>query len=169
MQCDHGAGHHRLVSQIERDRGAFEVLDANSAINVIDKQTNDFQQSKAIELTDQLLVKHPSGSIDVIGVHDDASAVGVVTSVERAGRQDEINVVGVGGSMEGVDAIAEGRMFGTVWVSPRLDGILALEAAVALLNSEVPEGLAEIEGRPTVPVPIVQVTIDNVADYPGEW
>ena len=155
--------------QIERDRGAFEVLDANPAINVIDKQTNDFQQSKAIELTDQLLVKHPTGSIDVIGVHDDASAVGVVTSVERAGRQDEINVVGVGGSMEGVDAIAEGRMFGTVWVSPRLDGILALEAAVALLNGETPEGLAEIEGRPTVPVPIVQVTSDNVADYPGEW
>lgn len=155
--------------QIERDRGAFEVLDANPAINVIDTQTNDFQQAKAIELTDQLLVKHPSGNIDVIGVHDDASAVGVVTSIERAGRQDEINVVGVGGSIEGVDAIAAGRMFGTVWVSPRLDGILALEAALALLNGETPEGLAEIEGRPTVPVPIEQVTIDNVADYPGEW
>ncbi len=155
--------------QIERDRGAFEVLDANPAISVIDKQTNDFQQAKAIELTDQLLVKHPGGSIDVIGVHDDASAVGVVTSVERAGRQDEINVVGVGGSMEGTEAIAEGRMFGTVWVSPRLDGILALQAALSLLNGETPAELTDIEGRPTVPVPIEQVTIDNVADYPGEW
>lgn len=155
--------------QIERDRGAFEVLDANPAVNVIDVQTNDFQQSKAIELTDQLLIKHPAGNIDVIGVHDDASAVGVVTSVERAGRQDEINIVGVGGSVEGVDAIAEGRMFGTVWVSPRLDGILALQAALALLEGETPADLTEIEGRPTVPVPIEQVTIDNVADYPGEW
>jgi ABC-type sugar transport system substrate-binding protein len=155
--------------QIERDRGAFEILDATASVNVIDKQTNDFQQAKAIELTDQLLVKHSSGNIDVIGVHDDASAVGVVTAIERAGRQDEINVVGVGGSMEGVEAIADGRMFGTVWVSPRLDGILALEAAVALLAGEEPAGLIEVEGRPTVPVPIEQVTIDNVADYPGEW
>jgi ribose transport system substrate-binding protein len=155
--------------QIERDRGAFEVLDANPAVVVIDKQTNDFQQSKAIELTDQLLLKHPAGQIDVIGVHDDASAVGVVTSVERAGRQDEIKTVGVGGSKEGIAAIEEDRMFGTVWVSPRLDGILALEAAVALLAGETPADLEEIEGRPTVAVPIEQVTIDNVADYPGEW
>jgi ribose transport system substrate-binding protein len=155
--------------QIERDRGAFEILDATPAVVIVDKQTNDFQQSKAIELTDQLLVKHSSGGIDVIGVHDDASAVGVVTSIERAGRQDEIKTVGVGGSKEGIAAIEEGRMFGTVWVSPRLDGILALEAAVALLMGEVPAELTEVEGRPTVPVPMEQVTIDNVADFPGEW
>lgn len=155
--------------QIERDRGAFEVLNADPSIKVIDKQSNDFQQAKAITLTDQLLLKYPAGKIDVFGVHDDASAVGVVTSVERAKREGEIKVVGVGGSKDGTQAIADGRMYGTVWVSPRNDGIYALEAIVAILNGKTPANLADVEGRPTVPVPIVQVTKDNVAQYPGEW
>lgn len=153
--------------QIQRSKGAEEVIAANANIKVIDKQSNDFQQSKAIELTDQLLTKYQD--INVIATHDDASAVGVVQSVEQAGRQKDITVIGVGGSKDGIKAIEDGRMYGTVWVSPKQDGVLALESMVSILKGEPVPDVADVEGRPTRPVPIVQVTKENVADYPGEW
>jgi ABC-type sugar transport system substrate-binding protein len=153
--------------QIERTRGIEDVIADEPNIEVIDKQSNDFQQSVAIELTEQLLTRH--SEIDVIVTHDDASAVGVVMAVEEAGRDDEITVIGIGGSIEGTDAIEAGRMYGTVWVSPRLDGTLALEAAVALARGDRPTGVEDVDGRPTVPVPIEQVTSRNVRNFPGEW
>ncbi len=153
--------------QIERTRGIEDIIKDEPSIKVIAKESNDFQQTKAIELTDQLLEKFDD--IDVIATHDDASAVGVVQSVEQADRQDEITIIGVGGSKEGTQAIEEGRLYGTVWVSPKQDGILALESMVAILNGEDVPDLETVEGRPTRPVPIQQVTEENVAEYPGEW
>lgn len=152
--------------QIERTRGIEDVISKDASIVVLTKQSNDFQQSKAIELTDQLLTQFPR--IDVIATHDDASAVGVSQSIAQAKRTG-IAVVGVGGSKDGIAAVQSGKLFGSVWVSPRQDGILALNAIVAILKGGKVSDLTTVDGRPTRPVPMAQVTKDNAAKYPGEW
>lgn len=152
--------------QVERTRGMEDVISSDPSIVVLTKQSNDFQQAKAIELTDQLLITYPE--IDVIATHDDASAVGVSQSIAQVQRTG-ISVIGVGGSKDGMAAIESGALFGTVWVSPRQDGVLALEAMVAILRGDSVNDLEDVEGRPTLPVPIAQVTKANAADFPGEW
>jgi ribose transport system substrate-binding protein len=153
--------------QIERTRGIEDVIAAHPNIVIIDKQPNNFDKGLAITVTEAILTAHDD--IDVLVTHDDASAVGAIEAIEAAERQDEITVIGVGGSIEGVQAILDGRMYGTVWVSPRQDGINALETAVALALGNEPAGLIETEGRPTVPVPIAKATQSNIEQYPGEW
>lgn len=152
--------------QIERTRGIEDVISAESSVVVLAKETNDFQQAKAIELTDQLLPQFET--IDVIATHDDASAVGVSQSIAQAQREG-ISVIGVGGSKDGIAAVESGELFGTVWVSPRQDGVLALEAMIAILRGETIADITDVDGRPTLPVPMAQVTGDNAADFPGEW
>lgn len=153
--------------QVERERGAREALAAASNVKILAVESNDFQAPKAIELTSQLLTRFPQ--IDVIATQDDATAVGALQSVNEAGRGAAIRVVGVGGSKDGIAAIVAGDLYGTVWVSPKAEGVIALEAILAIIDHEAPKDLATVEGRPTVAVPIANVTSDNAAKYPGEW
>jgi ABC-type sugar transport system substrate-binding protein len=45
-------------------------------------------------------------------------------------------VVGIDGTVAGLQAIRDGRMYGTTWISPVRQGYLGVETAVKHLNGE---------------------------------
>ncbi len=54
--------------------------------------------------------------IDFIFTHFDGMSLGALTAIEAAGLEDEITVVGIDGTVAGLDAVRQGKMYGTTWI-----------------------------------------------------
>lgn len=152
--------------QVQRSEGLRNGLKGHDNIVIIDQRDNDFDPTKAVDVTQTILQAHPD--IDVITTQEDPSAVAVVTVLKEQSKQGEIKVIGIGGSIDGVDAVAAGDMYGTVKVSSEEDGATSVRTLVALIKGETVD--VDTSGdRPTVVVPAVLVNQENAADNPGDW
>ena len=153
--------------QVQRTQGLEEAIKGSSNIKIIDKQNNDFDPTKAVEVTQTILQKH--AKFDVLLTHEDPSAVAAARVLEGAGRAAGIKVIGIGGSKDGIDAVKSGSLYGTVWLSPKQDGAFAVNSLVSIIKGESVKDLKTGGERPTVEVPTVSVTKENADQYPGEW
>jgi ribose transport system substrate-binding protein len=152
--------------QKDRSQGLRDGLEGHDNISIVEQRDNDFDPAKAIDVTQALLQAVPD--ISVITAQEDPSAVGVVQVLKEQGRQDDIKVVGIGGSIDGVKSVEAGDLFGTVKVSAHADGATAVDAIVAVLRDESLD-IDDSGDRPTLFVPAVVVTKENAADNPGDW
>lgn len=154
--------------QLERSEGFMNIVEEHSNIEVVAEQSDNNDANTAMDLTRTILQQNDD--LNVIASQYDPSAVAVAQAVEEVGRKDSVQVVGVGGSMDGIAGVESGALTSTVWISPSTDGKTALEAMVAIVKGEeLPVAVEMTNNRPTVPVSLVGVNKDNVADYPGEW
>lgn len=155
-------------SQLQRTEGLEEAIQNAPNITIVDRQTNDFDPTKALDVTQALLQGHPD--VDVLMTQDDYTALAALGVIEEQGKDDQISVIGIGGSVDGVKAIADGRMYGTVHHSPSNDAAAAVETLVKIIREEGDEIEVDSSGdRPTVVVNTVQVTKENAAENAGEW
>ena len=155
------------TTQVQRTGGLEEAIKGSPNIKILDKQNNDFDPTKAVDVTQSLLQKH--AKFDVLLTHEDPTAVAAARVIEGAGRAAGIKVIGIGGSKDGINAVKSGNLFGTVWLSPGQDGGFAVASLVSIIKGEAIKDLKTSGERPTVEVPTVSVTKENADKYPGEW
>ncbi len=151
--------------QLQRSQGQDEVIKQHPNIKVLDTQPDNFDATKAAEITSNWLQKFPD--IDFLTCHYDEMCITAADTIKDAGR-DGIGIVGVGGSKNGIAAVESGKILGTAWVSPVKDGKYALDTIVKIVKGESVQ-TEDVNGIPTVSVPVAAVTKENVKDYPGEW
>lgn len=92
--------------------------------------------------------------IDAVFAVNDPSALGAIEAIEAAGRLEEITVVSVDGSREGIAAVEAGKLFSTAVQFPREIGRIAAQRAYDHQN-----------GNPvdrSIKVPLELVTPENV-------
>jgi ribose transport system substrate-binding protein len=143
-------------SSASRDRGQGfeEAIAAFSGIEVVAKQTANFDRAQGLNVATNLLQANP----DVVGIfaENDEMALGAIEAAgERAGQ--DLFVVGFDGTDEGLAAVADGTMYATIAQQAGILGSTAVEQASKVLAGETVEA--------QVPVETVQVTADNVAEY----
>ncbi|MCL5986348.1 MAG: sugar ABC transporter substrate-binding protein [Actinobacteria bacterium] len=153
---------------INREKGFTDKLkELNSGIEVVATQPASWDKAQAIAIMEDWIVRYP----DLNGIYgeDDTLAMGAWKALEEAGyKAGDIVLVGVGGSAEGLNAIKDGIMYGTVLQSPSKAGILAAELSLKILNEGIkpPMQLDPYYNYMDLP----PVTKDNVDQYlPGEW
>lgn len=73
----------------------------------------NWERSQASALTEQWLEQFP-GQIELIISNNDDMALGAIDAIERSGTMDKINVVGIDGTPQGVQALEKGMLLGTV-------------------------------------------------------
>lgn len=119
------------------DRGAGFHLVADEKLEVVSKQTANFNRSEGMTVMENMLQANP----DIKGVfaHNDEMALG---AVEAVGNRD-IVVVGFDATDDALAAIKAGRMAATVAQKPDLMGATAVESAIKLaagetLDKEIP-------------------------------
>ncbi len=138
----------------DRGRGFEEEIATHPGITVAAKQTAGFDRAQGLNVATNLLQAHPN--VRAIFAENDEMALGAIEALgDRAG--SEVIVVGFDGTDEGLAAISDGRMLATIAQQPEVLGARAVEEATKLLRGEQ----AEAE----VPVEVVTVTSDNIADY----
>lgn len=144
--------------QINRKAGLEEALEG-SGIEIVYEQTSNWDKEEALNIVEDLI---QSGTeFDIIICQDDNSATGAGQALEEAGLKDEVYVVGLGGSIDGLAAVEDGTIDGTTYMSAVEEGRTAIEVAVAYLNGEEVDAVTEIVQ--------VEVTKDNVSEFEGEW
>ena len=149
------------TAQINRTKGFEDQLAADApGITVLDKQTGAWDKDKARSAAANFLTRF-GPELTAIFAEDDTMASGVAQAVADANLQDQVKVVGLGGSKLGFDGVKDGSIVGTIIQSPVQDGELAIEAAVKVGKGDKIPATQYIEP--------ITVTADNVADYTPEW
>lgn len=139
----------------ERLRGFHAVIDRNPAIVVVASQTANWERDQGFNVFQNIIQSHPE--VDALFACNDMMALGAIEAIAAAGKTGEIAVVGFDAVRDARDAIADGRMDGSVAQNPLQMGKLALEYAHRLISGEaIPE---------YVPVEIELIKRDNLASY----
>ncbi|MDD7593126.1 MAG: ribose ABC transporter substrate-binding protein RbsB [Peptoniphilaceae bacterium] len=121
-------------SAIERGQGFNDAI-ATSDIEVVAKQTANFDRTEGLNVMENILQAQPE--IDAVFAHNDEMALGALEAIEGSGR--EILVVGFDATDDAVKAVEDGRMTATVAQQPQLMGEMAIEYALKAINGETLE------------------------------
>ena len=126
---------------------------------VADEDSDWADQKKIYDVATAMLRRHP----DIAGIFTQADTIAAATAdaVEDAGLQDQVAIVGVGGSCEGFDLIEQGRIVSTSLQDPWIGAQDVFDVSMAIARGETPEQIAYME----LPV----ITDDNVSEYECHW
>lgn len=144
--------------QINRKKGLEQVLEGTN-IEIIYNQTSNWEKEQALKIVEDLIQKNMD--FDIIICQDDNSATGAGQALQEAGLKDQIKVIGLGGSRDGLQAVKDGLIDGTTYMSAVEEGHIAIETAVKFLNGEAVKPVTEIRQ--------VEVDLANVEQFKGEW
>lgn len=140
-------GENAKVAELEGVSGASATIDrgtgfheiADEKLDVVAKQTANFNRSEGMDVMENML----QSNSDIKGVfaHNDEMALGAVEAI--AGK--DIVVVGFDATDDALAAIKDGKMAATVAQKPDLMGQTAVETAVKIINGEAIEKTIPVE------------------------
>ncbi len=144
----------------------LKVFEGYPDIKIVFEQNGDWDRAKAAELTENLLTAFP----DVNGIvyQADMMAMGGYEVIKNAGKLDQITMIGGDADLDMLQAIKRGDIEATVNPKPVESGEIALEASYQLATKGAIEGAKDVDGTPTLFVPVELITIDNV-DTTKAW
>ena len=121
------------------DRGEGFHLVADEKLDVVSKQTANFNRSEGMSVMENMLQANP----DIQGVfaHNDEMALGAVEAI--GGK--EIIVIGFDATDDALTAVSAGKMAATVAQKPDLMGATAVETAIKLIAGETVEKEIHVE------------------------
>jgi ABC-type sugar transport system substrate-binding protein len=139
-------------SSIDRVSGFTDTV-AAAGYNVVASQTANWDRAEAFTVATNIIQGNPN--IQAIFAANDGMGLGALEAVEAAGLAEQIRVLSVDAIPEAVEAVAGGRLAGTVAQYPDEMAVLAVEAMLKV-----------IQGRPIAPFiesPVVLITAENAA------
>lgn len=156
-------------AQINRGKGFMDRLEElNSDIEIVAQQTAGWRKDLATQVMQDWITRY-GDEIDGVYAQDDTMAVGAWIALEEAGYQKgDVAIVGMGGSREGLAAVNDGRLAGTVMQSPVPGSTKAIETIEKIFNQGIkpPQQLDPYFNWMDMP----KVTKENVEQYlPGDW
>jgi len=127
----------------ERGQGFNEVMDKYPDIEVVARQTADYDRAKGLSVFENILEAQPE--IDGVFAHNDEMILGAIEAAEAAGRADEIVFVGFDAIDDAVAAVKEGKLAATIAQQPAEMGRLGVEFAVKHLSGETVEAYIPVD------------------------
>ncbi|SET91132.1 monosaccharide ABC transporter substrate-binding protein, CUT2 family [Lacrimispora sphenoides] len=144
--------------QINRKKGLERALEGSN-IEVIFNQTSNWEKEQALKIVEDMIQKKTE--FNIVICQDDNSATGAGQALKESGLKDTVKVIGLGGSIDGLQAVKDGLIDGTTYMSAVEEGHVAIETAVKFLKGETVAPVTEIKQ--------VEVNKDNVDTFKGEW
>lgn len=148
-------GYMGQAAQIQRDKGAKEVLKAYPGMKLVAEQTGEWDRAKAMSLTENWIQSH-GNQIDAIFAHNDEMGLGAVKALENANLNDKVVVVSIDAIADAVQAVKKGSLDATVFQNARVQGSQAIETAVKAAKGQAYEK--------QVMIPFKLITQANVAE-----
>ena len=127
----------------ERGQGFNEVMGKYPDIEVVARQTADYDRAKGLSVFENILVAQPK--IDGVFAHNDEMILGAVEAAEAAGRLGEIVFVGFDAIDDAVAAVKEGKLAATIAQQPAEMGRLGVEFAVKYLSGQKVEAYIPVD------------------------
>ncbi len=144
-----------IDSQIKRMEGYKYVLSKYPEIKIVAQQTASWRRSEAYAIV-QNWIDNDKG-FDAVLSENDNMAMGAVMAIEEAGKTGEIMVFGIDGDRDALQAVADGRLEGTVFQDAEAQARQAVYCAINLARRK-PIYKEYV-------IPFQAVTKENVGDY----
>ncbi|MGL5657297.1 MAG: ABC transporter substrate-binding protein [Fusobacteriaceae bacterium] len=127
----HNAG---TTTALHREKGFREEMAKHSKIEILNTQFSDGDKSKALSITQDIVMANP----DIKGVYgtNEGAAVGVARAIEEKGLQGKIAVIGFDSSEDEVRFINNGVMNGMMVQNPYQMGYKAVQTIVKVIKGE---------------------------------
>ncbi len=149
-------------SQIDRKAGLMDTLKKYPDITIVEEQSADWDNAKALAVTQDFLSRYPAGMIDAI-VDQGPEGVNGASFAKQSGRTDVKFILG-DYPADVRKAIQDGTVYGTVNQDPAPQGVTAVQDAIKLLD-----GKAADVPAPNHYLELPIITKDNVEQYPPAW
>ena len=141
----------------------FKIGVEGTNIEIVAEQSADFDKAKALAIMENFLVTMPE--VTIVFGHDDQMAAGAVEAIEAAGNLDEIIVTGIGGNKEGLQMVADNKIFVSFIQEPHVEAALAVDALLKIIRGEE----VEFTKGNYIELPRTLITKDNYTDYDPKW
>ena len=145
---------------IDRIKGCKNVAQKYPDIKIVGQQASRNDRASSLMVTTDMLTANPDVS-GIFGMNDPA-ALGAVLAVEQAGKAGAIKVTGVDGSPEAVEEL---KRSGSPFIGTATQNPGEMVRQAISLAQDMVDG--KHIASPTVLIPSVLVTRDNVDSYPG--
>jgi ribose transport system substrate-binding protein len=149
-------------AQLDREAGLMDTLKKHPGIVIVEKQAADWDNSKALAITQDFLSKYPQGAISAI-VDQGPEGVNGANFAAQNGRLDVKFIMG-DYPLDVRNAIIKGTVYGTVDQDPAPQGKVAIEDAMlwfAGKGGQIPS--------PNHYLDLPTITKENVEQYPAAW
>lgn len=123
------------TAQIDRERGAQEILAKYPGLKLLAVQTAEWDRAKAVTLMENWIQSFGE-EIDAVFAQNDEMGMGAVIALEQAGIKDKVFVASVDAIADALDAVKAGRLDATVFQDARGQGSTAVETALKVINGE---------------------------------
>ena len=144
-------GESRHQDAVIRTEVSVQTLrEAGVPLERVESGIANWDRNQAAALAESALVQHPE--IELILCNNDDMALGAADAVERLGL-DFANIVGIDGTPQGVEAVDQGRLLGTVVMDYPAHGEALFRLARALALGEDPMEAAGLTER-TIRIPM---------------
>src|SRR5262245_17153593 len=149
----------------QRTAGFADTIEqlCGDGITIVAQQPADFLPDVGLEVMETILQAQPE--IDAVYTHDDDMAMGVVSAIENAGREDEMILTGAGGSRDAMERIQEGGLYAATFLYNPSMSASAVRIARLIALGQGFEELAEPEVPSRIELPATTVTQDNVENF----
>jgi inositol transport system substrate-binding protein len=144
-----------IDSQLRRIEGYRRVLDKYPGIHVVAQQTASWRRSEAYAIVQNWIENDKD--FDVVLSENDNMAMGAVMAIEEAKKADEIMVFGIDGDEDALQAVADGRLKGTVFQDAEAQARQAVYCAINLARRQAV--------NKQYVIPFKAVRMDNINDY----
>ncbi|MEK3764112.1 ribose ABC transporter substrate-binding protein RbsB [Solibacillus sp. FSL K6-4121] len=128
-------------SSAARDRGQGFNEAVTGILNVVAKQTANFNRSEGLTVMENILQSNPD--VTAVFAHNDEMALGAQEAISASGKK--IVVVGFDATDDAVAAVKAGKLAATVAQKPDEIGNIAMETAIAYLNGETVENTIPVK------------------------
>lgn len=149
-------------AQLDREAGLMDALKKFPDIKILERQAADWDNSKALAITQDYLSKYPQGSIDAI-IDQGPEGVNGANFAAQNGRTDVKFIMG-DYPADVRNAIIKGTVYGTVDQDPAPQGSTAIEDAILVFN-----GKGDTIPTPNHYLDLPTITKENVDQYPAAW
>jgi len=149
-------------AQLEREAGLMDTLKKYPGIEIVEKQAADWDNSKALAITQDYLSKYQPGSIAAI-VDQGPEGVNGANFASENGRTDVKFILG-DYPADVRNAVIKGTVYGTVNQDPAPQGTTAIEDAVLFFA-----GKGDQIPTPNHFLDLPMITKDNVEQFKAAW
>jgi len=118
----------------ERGQGFNEEISKYPDIEVVARQTANYNRSEGLTVMENLLQAYPD--VDAVFAHNDEMALGALEAVKSAGKLKDIIIVGFDATPDALASVEKGELSATIAQQPYAMGEMAVEKAYEYFSTE---------------------------------
>ncbi|MFN4147137.1 MAG: substrate-binding domain-containing protein [Runella sp.] len=144
------------AAQIQREKGAKEILAKYPNLKLIAQQAADWDRAKGLKLMENWIQAY-GGQINAVFAQNDEMGMGALKALKSAGLKDKVIVVSIDAIADALQAVKKGELDATILQSSQQQGAQAIETAVKIAKGEV--------FQKETYIPFELITRQNVGQY----